>query len=418
MTTFATVSTRFWAACLALALFFSVSLPTAHAQDDEDDLPTIDFAVKAMQSAQFLRTEGGDLEQPSDDAEFGFHRFRYNFEVSAQLHERISVFVDLAHEPNDFGTGGNSFAPAVDYAAFDVALNDQWTFRAGTPVTSLFNFRGYSDGAATQSNPLIGNSPIDFITAETGVALIGDLGNAGFDVTWTSPTFFETFQPGTGFSVIAKGQFQATPVFQLGGAIGIGTNSGVVDRGNEGSDAAFVNWITGDGENYNLPLADGGGGMPNRVTHAYLLPGASPLMLQADARADFGVAVLDVWGGWGEEEYSFGSRTEGGLFIPGAAGSNIVEEDSNMWWLGGTAKLNLTPRFYIAGRGSLANNASDWAEDLDETSLWRVQGGFGISLFERALLKLEVVHQNEGANSPGQIGENWTGGLAELSVGF
>jgi len=418
MNTFATGFKTFWIACLTIGLALALSPTSAHAQDDDDDLPTIDFAVKAMQSAQFLRTEDGDFAQPSDDAEFGFHRFRYNFEVNAQLHERISVFVDLAHEPNDFGTGGNSFAPAVDYAAFDVALNDQWTFRAGTPVTSLFNFRGYSDGAATQSNPLIGNSPIDFITAETGVALIGDLGNAGFDLTWTSPTFFETFQPGTGFSVIAKGRFQASPVFQLGGAIGVGTNSGVVERGNAGSDAAFVNWITGDGENYNLPLAGSRGGMPNRVTHAYLLPGASPLMLQADARADFDVAVLDVWGGWGQEEYSFGSFSEGGAFIPGPAGSSVVEEDSNMWWLGGTAKINLTPRFHIAGRGSLANNASDWAEDLDETSLWRIQGGFGVSLFENAMIKVEVVHQNEGANSPGQVGENWTGALAELSVGF
>ena len=66
----------------------------------------------------------------------------------------------------------------------------------------------------------------------------------------------------------------------------------------------------------------------------------------------------------------------------------------------------------------MAANASDWAEDLDDTSLWRVQGGFGITLFDRALLKLEVVHQNEGENSPGQIRENWTGALTELSVGF
>jgi hypothetical protein len=418
MDTSTTTLQAFWGLGLPVLLLLSLSPPPTYAQDDGSDLPTVDFAVKAMQSAQFIRTEDGDIDQPSDDAEFGFHRFRYNLEVSAQLHERVSAFVDLGHEPNDFGTGGASFAPAVDYAALDVVLSDDWTFRAGTPVTSLFNFRGYSDGAATQANPLIGNSPIDFITAETGVALVGDLGNAGVDLTVTSPTFFETFEPGTGLSVIAKGRFDATPILRVGAGIGIGTSGAVVDRGNTGADAAFVNWIRADGENYNLPLAGGGGGMPNRVTHAYLLPGASPLMLQADAQLDLDAAVIDVWGGWGQEEYSFGSRTEGGLFIPGAAGSNIVEEDSNMWWLGGTAKFNVTPRFYIAGRGSVAANASDWAEDLDDTSLWRVQGGFGITLFDRALLKLEVVHQNEGENSPGQIRENWTGALTELSVGF
>lgn len=378
------------------------------AAQESDDLPTIDFAARVMQTAQFLRTDFENADPASNNAEFGFQRVRANFEVSAQLHERISAFIDFGHEPNDFGTGGASFAPAVDYVALDLMLNETLTLRLGTPVTGLFNFRGYSDGAAVQGNPLIGNSPIDFVTAETGIQLVGSTDQASFDLTVTSPDFFETFAPGTGFTLVAKGSLNASERFKVGAGIAQGTNGATVDRGN--IDA--INMITGDGENYNLA----GLGQPNRYTHASLLPGAAPTLVQVDAQALGGPLTLDVWGGIGFESDSFADAS--GDPTNARQGSGFVEESSQMWWVGATAKLDATERFFLAARGSVAGNSSDWASELDETSLYRIQAGFGFTFWDVGMMKFEFVTQDEGANSPGQLGTAWYGALAELSVGF
>lgn len=392
-------------------LFLAVSLvalgtaPSAAAQEDDGMMSRIDLSVKAMQGAQFFRT---DLDGATSEAEFGFQRVRYNFEISADIHEKIKLFADFGHEPNDFGTGGNSFAPAVDYVTLDFLLNDEFTFRLGTPVTGPFNFRGYSDGAATQGNPVIGNSPIDFITAQTGVALVGNLdGGFGFDVTVTSPTFYETFQPGTGLSLIGKARY-ATETFGIGGAIMKVTSqqrSGVA-----------TSWIRGDGENYNIP----GLGPNSRLTHAYLNPGISPLLLHADAMFKSEFLEGDVWGGISTEQNSFAQVGNGGAtFVPNPRlgnGAVIVEEDSQMLFLGATAKINATESFFLAGRVSYANNSSDWASDLDDTTLLRIQGGLGFTFLDKAMFKLEFVNQDEGINSPGQVGDRWYAVSTELSV--
>lgn len=397
---------RFIFVCISACLLNVGFAPTAAAQDD-GIMSRLDFSVKGMQGVQYIRTDL-DGDAASNDAEVGFQRLRYNLEVNADINERISLFVDLGHEPNDFGTGGNSFSPAVDYVALDLMLNDQLTLRLGTPVTGPFHFRGYSDGAATQGNPVIGNTPIDFITAQSGAALIGNLeGGFGFDVTVTSPTFFETFQPGTGFSFIGKAKY-ATESYGIGAAIMKVTSqlrSGVQ-----------TSWIRGDGENYNVL----GVGQPNRGTHAFLNPGINPLLLHADAMVKSGVIEADFWGGIMTEEHSFATGSETGVtFVsnPGiATGASIVEEDSQMLFGGATLKLNATETFFVAGRLSYAANNSDWASDRDDTSLLRIQAGIGVSIFEKGLLKLEFVSQDEGINSPGQVGDNWYGVSTELSV--
>jgi len=397
---------RFIFVCISACLLNIGFAPTAAAQDD-GIMSRLDFSVKGMQGVQYIRTDL-DGDAASNDAEVGFQRLRYNLEVNADINERISLFVDLGHEPNDFGTGGNSFSPAVDYVALDLMLNDQLTLRLGTPVTGPFHFRGYSDGAATQGNPVIGNTPIEFITAQSGAALIGNLeGGFGFDVTVTSPTFFETFQPGTGFSFIGKAKY-ATESYGIGAAIMKVTSqlrSGVQ-----------TSWIRGDGENYNVL----GVGQPNRGTHAFLNPGINPLLLHADAMVKSGVLEADFWGGIMTEEHSFATGSETGVtFVsnPGiATGASIVEEDSQMLFGGATLKLNATETFFVAGRLSYAANNSDWASDRDDTSLLRIQAGIGVSIFEKGLLKLEFVSQDEGINSPGQVGDNWYGVSTELSV--
>ncbi|PEN15031.1 hypothetical protein CRI94_01720 [Longibacter salinarum] len=387
------------------ALFVFLAASPSVAQDGDDLMDRLSFGVKAMQGAQFVRVDADDTLP--GEAEFGFQRVRVNFEVSADIHERISFFVDFGHEPNDFGSGGNSFSPAVDYVALDFLLSEEITLRFGTPVTGPFNFRGYSDGAATQGNPLIGNSPIDFVTAQTGVQLLGSTeGGFGFDVTATTPTFFEAYTPGTGVSLIGKAKF-ATETFGIGAAVMKATSqprSGVA-----------TSWIVGDGENYSVPGAGGTGasGQPNRYTHALINPGFQPLVLHADAMFKSDIADADFWGGITQEKYSFADTGGNPTVARGASG--LVEEDSKMLFLGGTLKINATPSFFLAGRVSYANNTSDWAPD-DETALLRIQGGVGVSFWEKAMLKFEFVSQDEGVASPGQVGENWYGVSTELSV--
>ncbi|NBC16216.1 MAG: hypothetical protein GVY18_02745 [Bacteroidetes bacterium] len=394
---------------LSLIVGFGLS-QTATAQSSL--APDIDFGVRAMQGAQFIQTDG---EGPASEAAPGFQRFRYNLEVNAAFGDRINVFVDLGHEPNDFGTGGNSFAPAVDFAAVDLMLNDQFTFRFGTPVTTLFQFRGYSDGAATQGNPMIGNSPADFVTAETGVQLLGTTEQFSFDILVTSPTFFEDFTPGSGPTVIVKGKLQPTEQFGIGAAIGRVFSSGAVDDYYDGEQSfgqigeAAGNWLGGDGENYTLA----GLGQPNRYTHARLLPGFEATMLQVDAGINAAPITADLWAGYGFEPNSFATSRDG---TPIPQGGALTEEDSQMLWFGGTLKFDVNEQFYLAGRGTFVQNASDWAED--DTNLLRIQAGLGYSFLDYALFKLEYVMQTEEANSPGQVGDDWQGVSAELSIGI
>ena len=375
-------------------------------------VPQVGFDVRVMQGAQFIRTDEGALV--NEEAAAGFQRVRYNLEVTARFGERVVAFADLGHEPNDFGTGGNSFSPAIDYVALDLLLSETFILRLGTPVTGLFQFRGYSDGAATQGNPLIGNSPADFVTAESGLQLIGSAGSLSYDLTATSPTFFETFTPGTGLTLVARGRFDATETAGVGVAIAQGTNGGTVDRFFDGElsfgQVDAINMIVGDGENYHLPAF----GQPTRATHAYLLPGITATLLQAELGLSSERFAADVWGGYGVESYSFANAQ--GQPVPARLGISFVEEDSQMLWAGATLKVDLNEQFYLAGRGTFVQNASDWADD--DTNLLRLQLGAGYGFWDVALFKLEYVMQTEEANSPGQVGVDWQGVSAELSVGI
>ena len=393
---------RYLLLILAASLVAVGTAPAAFAQEDEGIMSRIDLSMKAMQGAQFFRTDLDDVT--TSQAEFGFQRVRYNFQVDADIHEKIRLFADLGHEPNDFGTGGNSFSPAIDLLMLDLMLNDEFLIRLGTPVTTPFNFRGYSDGAETQSNPVIGNSPIDFITAQTGVALIGNLdGGFGFDLTVTSPTFYETFQPGTGLSIIGKAKY-ATETFGVGGA--------VMKVTSQPRSGILTSWIRGDGENYSIP----GAGPASRLTHAYINPGYAPLVLHGDAMLKSEFIEGDIWGGISSEQYSFNDGSGNATNSIGAAAlTNVVEEDSQMLFLGATAKVNATERFFLAGRVSYADNSSDWAPD-DDTSLLRIQGGLGFTFLDKAMFKIEYVTQDEGIASPGQIGDRWYAVSTELSV--
>lgn len=407
---------------LALVFLIGWSPPTAFAQDGEDPFPlrigaeggpTLDFNVGLMQSVQFLQADDGAFAAVNEDASFGFHRVRFSLGLTMNIHERINAFVELGEEPNDFG---DNFAPVVDLFLLNLILSENFTLQFGTPVTVLFNFRGYSDGAIVQGNPLIGNSPIDMVTAETGAGLIGTFDPVTVNLTFTVPTFFEDFGPERGFTFIGRAFSPVAGGLSLGAGYLYGNNGGQVGE-RPFDDIQRTGLVMGDGENYNFP----GSPASSRDTHTGLIPGIEPSIVHVDAqfqRDDVPVLVR-AWYGYAVDNYSFLSGTdESGnpAYGVGSQAVGLSEIESVMDFFGATVAIDLTEQIYLAGRFSLANNQSDWARDA--TRLTRIQAGAGFRFLEHGLFKLEYVMQTEEANSPGQIGADWNGVLGELSVFF
>jgi hypothetical protein len=127
-------------------------------------------AMQSWQSA--IEVDGDARSAVATEGESGFHRLRFALHFNAQLTDTISVFAELAEEPNDFG----NFNIAQDLAWIQFQ-KDGLGLRVGNVISTTQNFIEYSDGAVVQSNPLIGNSPVDMITAEEGLWLYGSSDN-------------------------------------------------------------------------------------------------------------------------------------------------------------------------------------------------------------------------------------------------
>ena len=362
-----------------------------------------------MQSGQYLEADDGAFNPVNANTSPGFHRVRFNLLLTMDVTDRIKATVDLGHEPNDFG---DEFAPAVDFVALDLLLSDVLTLQLGTPVTGMFNFRGYSDGAYVQDNPLIGNSPADMVTAETGVKLLGTTDAVRFDLTAATSTFFEDFGPNRGFTLIGKA---ATDVGESGFSIGaaglLGTNGGQVGERPFG-DIQRVGLVIGDGENYNFP----GSGASARDTHMGTIPGLDVRGAHVDAQfpPDDLPFLVRAWYGHLWDDYSF--FDDSGSFTVASQAVGFADERSEVDFFGSTVAVDVSESVYVAGRFTLVRNLSDWAGD--ENMLTRIQAGLGYRFWDYALLKAEYVRQTEEADSPGQIGADWQGALLELSVVF
>lgn len=399
-------------ALFLLVLGFALTLTSeATAQDNEiriGNLPAIEFGVGVMQSAQYLEADDDAFNPANASTSPGFHRVRFNLLLSMDITDRITAAVDIGHEPNDFGS---EFETSVDFVAVDLQLTDALTFRFGTPVTTLFNFRGYSDGANVQANPLIGNTPADLVTAESGVQILGNADPVSFDLSVTSPTFFEDFGSDRGFTIIGKASSAVADGFSVGAGGLLGTNGGQVGERPFG-EIQTVGPVIGDGENYNFP----GSSASARDTHMGTVPGLDVLGVHADAQFQReGLPFLArAWYGRLWDDFSFvdgnGNNTVGSQAV------GFVEEESAVDFFGATAAFDVTESVYLAGRFTLVRNVSDWAGD--ENMLTRIQGGIGFRFWDYALLKAEYVMQTEEADSPGQIGADWQGALLELSVEF
>lgn len=396
-----------------LALLLVAGALPAQAQMEDGELPKIDFGVDLMQSAQALSIDDGG----QTGNWHGFHQVRAGLTANVQFSERVSGLLMIQAEPNDFGQNG--FSPAIDFAILDLQLTDQLTFRTGTPVTGLMNFRGFSDGPVVQGNPLIGNSPADMITAAHGVKLIGAFETFGFDLT-VNRSFLEDFSNGngvasTGVNIIGKARYTGSDLFKVGGGAAFHTGKGVLPN-SCGSDTRGLVFACGDRENYNLASRTTASNSTN--THANIPAGT---IVHLDAKVTpVEAAAIDVWGGYATES-DYAPYTASGV-------SNFDGNYSALFaGLGG--KFSFTEKLYAAGRFTYVSDQSNAVSDFDNTSMNRIQLGVGYNVFEKALFKLEYVRQAETGftgiqqqNPEGtrlsQIGNNWSGVTAELSFNF
>ena len=372
-----------------------------------------DLTVKLAQHFQSVEADSSDgavaASESADnftpgDTNAAFMRPRFNLEFSLQFTPWLSAFVDIAEEPNDFG-GSDPFSIENDLTFLDVGLlkavgsnaadRNSVTLRLGTPVGTLWNFRGYSDGAAVQGNPLIGNTPFDPVDAFTGAQILGThqvggvVESVGWDIAVLTGNFNEDTRGDRGTDINLRGRIA------LAGGLKIGAAYVTTDNEN-GATSAFFN---GNGDNVSLADTASPSG---RETHFAFFDA------NRDVR-DFGVDS-DAWQIDGE--YSYEDR------LTARAWYAEAEEDTNNLELsnvGVEGQLYLSPdELYVASRYTRVENESDGISGDD--TLDRIQVGGGAWLAENTLLKVEYIRQNEEQNARSRVGDDWDGVLVELST--
>jgi hypothetical protein len=393
----------------------------------------VDGRIKAdfymMTGWQALGADPGAFKPENENPSSGAQRIRFNAEFTFRFNDWITGFIDIGEEPNDFGDS-NAFSIQNDLAFIDFSLlkafnsasspDNTLVLRLGEPVTTTFNYRGFSDGAAVQSNPLIGNSPFDIVTAESGAQLLGEHGRFGWDVAFTVPTFGENFAPDRGYDITGRARFNVGGGFKLGAGVLVTdgeqqweTNQvgGVADD----STLSTTEALFGDNENYNFP----GSGVSDRTTHQGLVPGVNANVWMIDAEWEPTVipgSLLRGWYGVAADDFRFVTAA-GGPQTVRAVSTLIQRGDSEVAGFGLEGTYYILPsKFYLAGRYTLVSNES--AGVVGSPELDRIQVGAGWWLHSTTLAKLEYVAQKEELNSAGQIGSNWDGVALEVSAKF
>ncbi|WP_162893693.1 MULTISPECIES: hypothetical protein [Marinobacter] len=374
-----------------------------------------------MSSFQELEADDNAFNVADRSTDSGFNRIRFSLGFDIQVSERINAFVELSEEPNDFGTD-DQFEISNDLSFINYMLTDDLTFRLGGVVTAVRNFGGYSDGAVVQGNPLIGNSPADMVTAESGFTVLGshDIGSGflkrvNWDATVTVPTFFEDFGGDRGYDYFFKGSLDLPMGFSVGGGYAFNDLGDQVtgDNPRPFSEVQTMGMVQGDGDNYNFP----GSGAGARDTHAGLVPGLEVDVWQIGAQYEGEDIPLyaRIWFGRAEDKFSFGDSS--GNQTVASQATQFLQQTSEMQFYGTEASYYIMPsKLYGAVRYTLVTNESDNAGPDDELTRTQVGGGYWLN--DVALVKAEYVSQQEGANSPGQIGDDWDGFMLEASVVF
>ncbi len=79
---------------------------------------------------QYLEADSGAFSPLDTQTESGFQRIRFNLILDITISDRISAYIDIAEEPNDFGNI-DPFSMTNDLAYIDYALTDYLTIRGG-----------------------------------------------------------------------------------------------------------------------------------------------------------------------------------------------------------------------------------------------------------------------------------------------
>lgn len=394
----------------------------AHAAEFMDGKLAINGAV--MQGFQSpIELEGsGRVTTADDEASSGFHRLRYALHINATIDDQFSVFAELAEEPNDLNTdsGFDPFGIHMDLGWIEAQLGGGVKARIGTIISTTQTFIRYSDGAVVQSNPFIGNTPVDMITGEEGIWVLGNRAfESGGNVTWdlgvSSPSFLRDFSEDAGYNLQARGTINFDNGLSFGSGVfntngGVDCLNGVCRR----ADGAAVNSLIalGDGENYVFATRG-----PGNVNHVAIVPGIDAFIWQVDAQYQDG--PLLVHGFYGQAEDDFSWQDVGGGYRP--ISGNFGETDADMAFWGLESQFKTTATTYVAVRYSQSENETGGLSSDNRLHRWQVAGGYWFN--DSTLLKVEYARQQEEALSGGQnvngTGDaEWDGVLAELSLTF
>lgn len=400
-----------------VATILALGATNSYAADFMDGKLKINGAI--MQSWQTGIEVDGAARSPLE-AESGFHRLRYALHINANLTDNISVFAELAEEPDDNG----NFNLLQDLAWMQIVLDNGIGIRIGNVISTTQNFIEYSDGAVVQSNPLIGNSPVDIITAEEGVWVYGAQGNVTWDAVISKPSFATDFSKDSGYNYALRGTYNLDSGLSFGAGVFITTadlqcetDTSCTNNGAHGVIGSLIG--IGDGDIYQFSGDTGAvTGTPGRGGHFAIVPGVNATFWQLDAQYKTDDFVLHGYYGQAKDDYSW---AEGAVAGYRPVSGNFTKTESEVSFMSVKAKYNVSKEFYIAARYSESTNETSGISSDD--SLDRIQLGLGYWIEDKFLLKVEYVKQTEEALSGGQAtdgtGEaSWDGVVAELSMSF
>ena len=395
---------------IAAAVLALSTAGTASAAEFMDG--KIKISGAAMQSWQSgIEVDGAAKTAGDTDADSAFQRMRFALNINAQVAENVSVFAELAEEPNDWNNGSAAISQDLAWIQFDLPNNTG--VRLGNVVSTTQNFIRYSDGAAVQSNPFVGNGITDMITAEEGLWAYGSHNlESGTNVTWdavlATPDFFTDFSPGHGYNFGLRG----TVNLDSGLSFGAGTFktnhdlSGVAGK-------PFGSLIAiGDGDNYQFATT-----APSaRATHPLIVPGVDAFVWQADVQYKTGNFLVHALYGEAEDDYSWASGQ-------GTLDTNYVAAESKMEFWAVEGKYDISNDFYVAARYGEVTNKSAGVSGPNKSD--RIQLSAGYWMNDATLFKAEYVKQEEDQFSGGATvdstvagGSEWDGFIVEASVTF
>lgn len=360
------------------------------------------------------------------EADSGFNRLRVGLWFNVSIADRLSAFIELAEEPNDFG-GSDPFSISQDLAWVDYKLTDDVTLRIGNIVATTMNFIRYSDGAAVQGNPLVGNGSNDMITAEEGIWLLGahdvGMGKLDWNFTFSKPSFFADFSKDSGYNFGLRSSLTTDSGFSIGAGYFKTTgdaNCPTATTCTLSDGGAFNSLIgLGDGDNYEFNTTN----PSTRLTHVGVIPAISADIWQIDVMYAAKNFPLTLHGFYGQAKDDYSYTPSAGQTV-GAFGNNagtFSQTEAELDFYGLFAQFKISDAVYLAARYTASSNETAGVTgggDLD-----RIQAGIGYWLNDSTLIKAEYVRQDEEAGAGGgvctqDINCDWDGFVIEGSVSF